>query len=433
MSRYISSYLIDPVVRHARRFSRPDALESSSPEADSISVPARSQLQEALDVLEENEDDSLEHLPHSPLPDDNLSFSRAASLRELTQENPDSLGHHNGHEAAWRGQVQRTPFARARTTSNSQPQWRRSISDQYVSTTTSFPDLINGAPSAYPEEPGRSGRNSFTNGTLSPRNSVVESEIPEDDGMGSLRKRILEIQGLEVPADEKSRLLHALMMESYSSSPRSKNLRPQSPSSCKSHDRPCTPVSGQSNDYLLTDSPNTTFSTEDDLCVTVEEREPTYYFASEAKKNLDANEDERQFGCVHYKRNVKLQCSTCRRWYTCRFCHDQNEDHCLNRRATKNMLCMVCGYPQPASQECYSCGQLAAWYFCKICKFWDDDATKSIYHCNDCGICRRGEGLGKDYFHCKVSNLVTTTLSLANGEEMFCLHLYAGQGYPQMH
>ena len=38
----------------------------------------------------------------------------------------------------------------------------------------------------------------------------------------------------------------------------------------------------------------------------------------------------------------------------------------------------------------------------KKCKLWDDDPHKSIYHCNDCGICRIGKGLGKDFFHCKV-------------------------------
>ena len=38
------------------------------------------------------------------------------------------------------------------------------------------------------------------------------------------------------------------------------------------------------------------------------------------------------------------------------------------------------------------------------CKLWDDDPEKKIYHCDDCGICRIGAGLGKDFFHCKVSH-----------------------------
>jgi RING finger/CHY zinc finger protein 1 len=37
-------------------------------------------------------------------------------------------------------------------------------------------------------------------------------------------------------------------------------------------------------------------------------------------------------------------------------------------------------------------------YFCGICKFFDDDLTKGIWHCNSCGLCRVG---GKDNFvHC---------------------------------
>jgi hypothetical protein len=28
------------------------------------------------------------------------------------------------------------------------------------------------------------------------------------------------------------------------------------------------------------------------------------------------------------------------------------------------------------------------WLHPQICKFWDNDPTKDIYHCPDCGICR---------------------------------------------
>jgi CHY zinc finger len=32
-------------------------------------------------------------------------------------------------------------------------------------------------------------------------------------------------------------------------------------------------------------------------------------------------------GCQHYRRAAKLQCSTCNHWATCRYCHDDEEDH----------------------------------------------------------------------------------------------------------
>ncbi len=74
----------------------------------------------------------------------------------------------------------------------------------------------------------------------------------------------------------------------------------------------------------------------------------------------------------------------------------------LPRRETSNMLCMLCGHAQKVGDICVRCGESAARYYCNICKLWNDDPDKSVYHCNDCGICRVGEGLGKDFIHCKV-------------------------------
>lgn len=107
------------------------------------------------------------------------------------------------------------------------------------------------------------------------------------------------------------------------------------------------------------------------------------------------------FGCKHYIRGCKKECSNCHKWYPCRLCHDEKERHTLIRPETKHMYCMHCRTAQEVGQECKNCGEVLARYYCSICKLWDDDSTKNIYHCNDCGICRIGEGLGKDFFHCK--------------------------------
>jgi len=106
-------------------------------------------------------------------------------------------------------------------------------------------------------------------------------------------------------------------------------------------------------------------------------------------------------GCKHYRRAIKKQCSTCNNWVTCRLCHDETEDHQLIRSATKKMMCQYCQHVQPPAQDCSSCSRRLARYYCDKCKLWDDDPRKPIYHCYDCGICRIGEGLGKDFFHCK--------------------------------
>ncbi|KAK6517285.1 hypothetical protein TWF281_003945 [Arthrobotrys megalospora] len=190
--------------------------------------------------------------------------------------------------------------------------------------------------------------------------------IPEDDGHRVLREKLLEIQRSSLTERERAQRMHLLMTEGY--------LRRtgQRVSVSPSGSRPRSMVEG------------------DPFNVTEEDKEPSY-----------ANDEEGILGCAHYRRNVKLQCSTCDKWYPCRFCHDDKEDHALIRKDTKNMLCMFCGTAQPAAQTCRQCVRYAALYYCDKCKLWDDDPTRTIYHCNDCGICRIGRGLGKDFFHCK--------------------------------
>lgn len=60
------------------------------------------------------------------------------------------------------------------------------------------------------------------------------------------------------------------------------------------------------------------------------------------------------------------------------------------------MRCMLCDKIQPPSPTCTGCGIHSAYYYCSTCKFWDDDGTKGMYHCRDCGSCFLGQGLGMD-------------------------------------
>ncbi|KAL4785079.1 zinc-ribbon-domain-containing protein [Aspergillus varians] len=172
--------------------------------------------------------------------------------------------------------------------------------------------------------------------------------------------------------------------------------------------------SGQSFDQPFISSASTATLASQDFFfnLTAEDLKPTFHPRVETESPVDDAEetDAEEFeepclGCTHYKRNVKLQCFDCKKWYTCRFCHDEIEDHHLNRPKTESMLCMLCGHAQPAAQYCKRCGGLAAQYYCAMCKLWDNDASKSIYHCNDCGICRIGKGIGKDFFHCKTCSV----------------------------
>ncbi|RLV93287.1 hypothetical protein JA1_002596 [Spathaspora sp. JA1] len=112
-------------------------------------------------------------------------------------------------------------------------------------------------------------------------------------------------------------------------------------------------------------------------------------------------------GCPHYHRNCKLECPTCLKWYPCRFCHDNEiTDHKLIRNDVKHILCMHCQTPQvPETNYCINCEQELGSYFCRKCVLYDNDTSKDIYHCDKCGICRLGLGIGKDYFHCDTCNV----------------------------
>ncbi|KAI4700003.1 hypothetical protein J4E81_004037 [Alternaria sp. BMP 2799] len=258
--------------------------------------------------------------------------------------------------------------------------------------------------------------------TPSQHASAMAELLPADDGMAHLRERIHEIRALSISDQERARMIHNLMTEKYN------HMRPTSPASFISHDRPFTPTSGQSlfSDVHASSPYSSTTDVTPEISYNLREGDtnPTYrpHHDHGAEHGEDDEEDSAEgelvLGCQHYKRNVKVQCFECRRWYTCRHCHDAVEDHNLNRKLTQNMLCMACGTPQPAAEVCKNCETEAACYYCDICKLWDNNSKKKIYHCPDCGICRRGEGLGKDFYHCKSCNVC---ISISHATSHKCL------------
>lgn len=205
--------------------------------------------------------------------------------------------------------------------------------------------------------------------------------LPEDDGMAPLRQRINAIwMGPGTPLD-KSQLIHILMNERHKATQRNSGASRR-------------PTVGPGAALALNHEPVFKLRKAD--------LAPTYAPLDLEEAEEKINEPpQSHLGCIHYRRNVKLQCFTCDKWYTCRLCHDEVESHSLPRRETRHMLCMLCKTPQVASQFCKTCGEQAACYYCPICKLWNNDPRKAIYHCDDCGLCRLGEGLGKDFFHCK--------------------------------
>ena len=412
MSQYLSSFIIDPVVRQARRFSRPsfggndqpqlqDAHGNTTPEA---AVEDRETIAGSHDVETQSStissDDDGEHrygrriIGNPPIQlAENADFEVPASsvgyLTRYTEENRDELSNN----------LQVVPSSSIRSDTSSLAPSSRSIMSLNVSSTP--------------------GANAEGGGIENSRDEVIrfDKPLPEDDGMGALRRRIMAIQRTDSSNEIKARLVHGVMTESHNASLQNLPYRAQSPASLQSSEIPFTPSSPKSTDsqgQIISpptssssagDGPNRLHLTAADLCPTYYEKlSPPTKDNGNDRRSSDLEEEPRALGCAHYKRNIKLQCSACSRWYTCRFCHDAVEDHMLNRRETKNMLCMLCGSAQPASEACISCNVRGAWYYCDVCKLWDDDPDpdRGIYHCDDCGICRVGKGLGKDFFHCKV-------------------------------
>jgi len=105
-------------------------------------------------------------------------------------------------------------------------------------------------------------------------------------------------------------------------------------------------------------------------------------------------------GCQHYTRNCQIRARCCYEFFPCRLCHDMACNHTIDRFATDTMMCMKCLCVQAVGKFCTSCKTEIAPYYCSHCKLWSSLEKGPIYHCDKCGICRQGKGLGIDNWHC---------------------------------
>ncbi|KAF9126843.1 hypothetical protein BGX30_015069 [Mortierella sp. GBA39] len=233
-------------------------------------------------------------------------------------------------------------------------------SAQQGQNTGSGPGTITPAATDPPEAGGTSSSTSGAGGTATASGAKSSTPAVDEKAQSELRRQIMEIQrDPNIKFSDKAGMIQKLMSSRWQNSKR------------------------------LTDKQN-----DGSIEATEEDLKKTYY-----------NMDQNQLGCKHYRRGCKLKANCCGMWFNCRFCHDDDSDHTIVRSETKMMLCMHCQTIQEAAQNCSSCKARMAVYYCDTCKLWDDDPKKHIYHCDDCGICRIGQGLGRDYFHCKKCNV----------------------------
>jgi uncharacterized CHY-type Zn-finger protein len=434
MSSLVSDFLINPVLRQARRFSRStngatelqvdpltnQSLQPHTNDGDAIDdIVYHVEAGDGLETVQDLPQETIAGIPlsSSPIEEDGGLEDELRALEVTGRPSaPPAFGHPNAvpaQLASLRSDSGRMDEDVSDNPSYGIPRRFRTNSANSAASYSSSTHNVLSARMSPAEGPSRSRSSTQDQPSA---NRLRSGSLPADDGMGPLRQQIVMIQALEVPAEQKARMMHRLLTQGYNHAQEIYHAkhqpRPASPASMISQERPATPGSLSSFIWQINGSGDGENPSQqhifrlspDDLKRTYAPPDPpeldedgvAIVRPKEEKHNVQV------LGCQHYKRNVKLQCSTCEKWYTCRLCHDEAEDHVLIRKATKNMLCMLCGSAQRAGEFCVECGERTAWYYCGVCKLWDNDPNKNIYHCNDCGICRKGRGLGKDFFHCKV-------------------------------
>lgn len=387
----VSEYIIRPALQQIRRFSQSSAVSDAEPLASPHRLKDRPSSRD--DAISETEENSF-------VKDENGSTSPPASSQSSVTPNQDFQSVESGTQQSFAASSQDAAIRPSRdavpvaseidlgTSAEQSTTRERDTSDVSMISAPEL-DIIGAQPSA---------SNAVD---IVPPAADRSDTLPEDDGMGSLRKRILEVQARNLSAPEQARQIHQLLMESYKKSRVVfDTARPVSPSSTVGWEQKQT--QGVLDTFIWQHLLGEEAPTEKFLLTQVDIN-PTFA----PLKPGEEESEYRALGCEHYKRNVKSECSLCGHWYTCRFCHDKVEDHAMVAKDTKNMLCMFCGAAQRAGEACMSCGETAAMYYCTICKLWNNDPDRSIYHCPDCGICRVGRGLGKDFFHCKARLIIS--------------------------
>lgn len=117
--------------------------------------------------------------------------------------------------------------------------------------------------------------------------------------------------------------------------------------------------------------------------------------------------------CSHYNRGCYLVFGCCNKSFSCKFCHDEMMTdlkldkslvHEYDKEKISNMKCRYCLTEQDIGETCVNCSKQMGKYICKECRLLDLD-EKGQFHCDECGICRRG---GRDnYKHCNKCGICT--------------------------
>ncbi|KAJ8125821.1 hypothetical protein O1611_g7818 [Lasiodiplodia mahajangana] len=214
MTSLVTDLLVNPVLRQARRFSLSRSSLASNPsEPESppriVRTGSYSPQDDTMSETEETESSLRED------PGDSVSSRRSSQSSLLINPHVDVSRIEENHSQLGDDVVSTNPVA--------------STVDACASDSRGEPPSANHTHITTPEPLS----SPLVRGTLQDR-----SPLPEDDGMGLMRKRIFAIQAREIGHSEKAHLMHQLLMEGYTNSRvHGRPEQPLSPSSPKPIER----------------------------------------------------------------------------------------------------------------------------------------------------------------------------------------------------
>lgn len=104
--------------------------------------------------------------------------------------------------------------------------------------------------------------------------------------------------------------------------------------------------------------------------------------------------------CTHYETYCFIKAECCQEFFECRLCHNDEQNHEINRYGIQTIQCKQCSEVQEKSNQCIKCKIQFAQYYCDKCNLWCEN---EIFHCDKCNICYK---IPKDKrIHCDECNL----------------------------
>ncbi|CAL6047089.1 RING_finger and CHY zinc finger domain-containing protein [Hexamita inflata] len=160
--------------------------------------------------------------------------------------------------------------------------------------------------------------------------------------------------------------------------------------------------------------------TDSEIVIDYQNQQPTSKWDEMAPDSLTYTiyYEKQDVGCQHFVRGCQLLCNTCNKYYTCRICHDEVEDHPFPKKETKMVKCIYCSCEQPFQQQCQNCNQCFGEQWCELCRAFCNigQESKPMYHCKGCDSCMVGHA--HQWRHCDKCD---SCVRAFNFEEHQCL------------